>query len=437
MWKRAGGLLERNVSRSWVAPCRSVRMNSTEKEKVVILGTGWSSFRMVQSLSDKYKIVVVSPRNHFLFTPLLPSTTTGTLEFRSIVEPIRTSKIMDHVTYYQAHCTSFEPEKNLIHCESEYTGTFEVDYDKLVVGVGARNNTFGIEGVEENAHFLKELQDARSIRAHLLQNFEKAIIPTISKHERSRILSCVIVGGGPTGVEYAAELCDFLWNDLPRAYPQINAHEVKVTLLEAGPNILSAFDASMVKKALTSLRKRGVDIRTDSAVSKVNPESLELDSGYKIPYGTLVWSTGVGPHEVVSKSPFKTERGRIVTDEYLKVLGTENVFAFGDCASPESGLLPATAQVALQQGKYLARSLNRMQQNKELQEFKYHFLGNMAYIGGNKSLLESEYVNLSGWVSWIAWRAAYFTRLGSWVNKIQVPFDWTKTLIFGRDVTIF
>jgi len=121
----------------------------------------------------------------------------------------------------------------------------------------------------------------------------------------------------------------------------------------------------------------------------------------------------------------------------LKVKGFENIYAFGDCASPESGLLPATAQVALQQGKYLANSFNALQKSKTPKEFKFHFLGNMAYIGANNSLLESQFINMSGFISWLTWRAAYFTRLGSWVNKIQVPFDWTKTLIFGRDVTIF
>lgn len=119
-------------------------------------------------------------------------------------------------------------------------------------------------------------------------------------------MSVVVVGGGPTGVEFAAELCDFLWNDLPKAYPQIKANEVKVTLLEAGSNILSAFNSSLVKKAIISLKKRGVDIRTDSSVCKVEDGVLELDSGYKMPFGTLVWSTGVGPREVVENSPFKT-----------------------------------------------------------------------------------------------------------------------------------
>jgi len=408
------------------------------REKVVILGTGWSSFRMLQTLSDEYKIVVVSPRNHFLFTPLLASTTVGTLEFRSIVEPLRQNKIMDHVKYYQGECVGFDPERNVITCKDVYCDDrFEVTYDKLVIGVGARNNTFGIPGVQENAFFLKELRHARAIRRHLLQQFEHSAMPTMNEAKRKHALSCVIVGGGPTGVEFAAELCDFLWKDLPNAYPEIDAKDVKVTLVEAGPKILSAFNDRLINKALKALRDRGADVRVDSRVKQVAKDYIELECGDKLPYGTLVWSTGVGPHDVIAKAPFKTDHHRIVTDQHLRVLGHDNIWAFGDCASPEGTLLSATAQVAQQQGKYLAKSFNLMAEGKPIPKFKFNFLGMMANLGDHKSILQSQKVELSGLASWVAWRAAYFTRLGSLVNKVQVPYDWLKTAIFGRDVTIF
>lgn len=120
-----------------------------------------------------------------------------------------------------------------------------------------------------------------------------------------RILSCVVVGGGPTGVEFTAELCDFLWKDLPKAYPDIKLNEVKITLLEAGENILSAFSSTLVKRALKNLKKQGADIRTDSSVKVVRDGEVELESGVIIPYGTLVWSTGIGPHDLIKNSPFE------------------------------------------------------------------------------------------------------------------------------------
>ena len=215
MLARRGALQVRN--KPFCAVCRSLGKRPeakkpstlerlfgvTEKEKVVILGTGWASFRLIRSLQDDYEITVVSPRNHFLFTPLLASTTVGTLEFRSIVEPLRTSRVMDHVTYYQGSCIEFSPGKNskttpwhitaaltrfaVIRCSDPHRDNeFEVKYDKLVIGVGARNNTFGVPGVEENAFFLKELSDARRIRSHLLQRFEEAVMPNISLAEKKR-----------------------------------------------------------------------------------------------------------------------------------------------------------------------------------------------------------------------------------------------------------
>lgn len=345
---------------------------------------------------------------------------------------------MDHIKYYQGECISFDPKRNVVKCKDVYCDSeFEVDYDKLVIGVGARNNTFGIPGVEENAFFLKELKDARAIRANLLQQFEHSTMPTMTETERKRTLSCVIVGGGPTGVEFAAELCDFLWKDLPRAFPDVDASQVQVTLLEAGPKILSAFNDRLITNALTTLKKRGAKVRTESRVKEVQKEYIELDGGERIPYGTLVWSTGVGPHDVIANSPFEKYRARLVTDDYLRVKGMDNIWAFGDCASPEGNLLTATAQVAQQQGKYLSKSFNLMAQGKDIPKFKFNFLGMMANLGGHKSILQSQRIELTGLASWLAWRAAYFTRLGSIANKVQVPFDWLKTSIFGRDVTIF
>ena len=141
-----------------------------------------------------------------------------------------------------------------------------MDYDKLIIAVGAQCNTFNIEGVTENALFLKELADSRKIRNRIIECFEQASIPTLSTEERKRILNTVIVGGGPTGVEFAGELSDFFWHDLRRCFPNIPINEVKITVLEASHNILSAFDKRLVERALTNLKKLSVDIRTDTVV---------------------------------------------------------------------------------------------------------------------------------------------------------------------------
>lgn len=407
--------------------------------KVVVLGTGWAAFRMVKSIdSTRHRVVVISPRNHFLFTPLLPATASGTLEFRSIIEPIRSSKIMRRTKYYQALATRICPESKTITCHGTLTDEeFEVDYDKLVIAVGARNNTFNIEGVHENAHFLKELSDARAVRTKVIQCFEEASLPSTPAEERQRLLNTVIVGGGPTGIEFAGELSDLYWQDLRKSFPDVPPNEVKMTVLEASHGILSAFHGNLVKRALANLRKRAVDVRTDTVVQKVHADHVELKDGQKVPYGTLIWSTGVAARDVVDACPLTKEKGRIVVDEFLRARGVRDVYALGDCAAIEGNVLPPTAQVAQQQGKYLAEALNCEAKGKELHPFKYHFLGLMTYVGNFNSLIDTPQFKASGFWTWIAWRSAYLTRLGTVKNKLQVPFDWMRTILFGRDVTSF
>jgi len=373
-----------------------------------------------------------------LFTPLLPSTTTGTLEFRSIIEPIRESALLSHGSFYQATCTNIDHEKNVIKCRDYYKDEeFEVNYDKLVIAVGAQNNTYNIPGVPEHALFLKELRDARKIRLRLIECFERAVVPSTSDQERKRLLNCVVVGGGPTGVEFAGELCDFLWRDMPRAYPSIDVSNVRVTLVEAGSTILSSFHQSLVKRAITTLKRQGVDVRTGTIVKSVSKGRLELDNGETIPYGTLIWSTGVGPRPLIQDSSFEKKNGRLVTDQYLRVHGHENIYALGDCAAIEDNILPPTAQVAQQQGKYLADSFNNMISKTPVKPFQYKFLGLMTYVGSSKSLIDSPAIKGSGFIAWLTWRTAYLTKLGSLKNRLQVPFDWLRCLIFGRDVTTF
>eukprot|EP01129_Flabellula_baltica_P010007 TRINITY_DN4179_c0_g1_i1.p1 TRINITY_DN4179_c0_g1~~TRINITY_DN4179_c0_g1_i1.p1 ORF type:complete len:456 (-),score=88.24 TRINITY_DN4179_c0_g1_i1:64-1410(-) len=413
------------------------RQYSLEKDKVVILGSGWAAYRMIKSLDmKKYDVQVVSPRNHFLFTPLLPSTSTGTLDFRSIIEPIRG---IPRANFYQAKASSIDFNRQQIVCSENFEDEprdFTLDYNKLIIAVGADNNTFGIPGVSENAFFLKELSHARALRKKIISNFERASIPNIGIDKVRELLHFVIVGGGPTGVEFAGEFADFFWEDLHRYFPNIPVNEVKITVLEASPQILNAFDRSLVKNAIRSITKRGVYVRTNSIVSRVEKNKVILEDGSEIRTGCILWSTGVGPRKLTASLDVpKTKSGRIVVDDHLRVKGMDNVYAVGDCACIDSNPLPATAQVAQQQGLYLANSLNNS--SKDVGPFVFNFLGLMAYVGGRKSLMDSKFFKGSGFVSWLLWRSVYLTRLGSIKNKFQVPWGWMRTIIFGRDITNF
>ncbi|KAL8152315.1 hypothetical protein V2J09_010075 [Rumex salicifolius] len=320
-----------------------------KKKKIVVLGTGWAATSFLKNLkSPDYDVQIISPRNFFAFTPLLPSVTCGTVEPRSIVEPIRNivkrKKFNAH--FWEAECLSIDPANKKVYCRSNAGTTlnsqqeFAVDYDYLVIAVGARVNTFNIPGVEQNAHFLKEVEDAQKIRRSVIDCFEKANLPSLSDEERKRLLHFVVVGGGPTGVEFAAELHDFVNEDIVRLYPSVK-DQVKITLLEATDHILNMFDKRITTFAEEKFRRDGIDLKTGSMVVNVSKKEIatkEIKTGEtsSLPYGMVVWSTGIGTRPMIMdfmKQIGQTSRRVLATDEWLRVDGCDNIYALGDTAT--------------------------------------------------------------------------------------------------------
>lgn len=436
-----------------------------EKPRVVVLGTGWGACRFLKGIDTKiYDVVCISPRNHMVFTPLLASTCVGTLEFRSVAEPvsrIQTSLASDPNSYfYLASCFGIDTDKHEVYCETVSNGKlshephqFKVAYDKLVIAAGAEPVTFGIKGVKENAFFLREVNHAQEIRKKLLLNLMLSDNPGISEEERKRLLHCVVIGGGPTGVEFSGELSDFIMKDVREQYAHVKDH-VKVTLIEAN-EILSSFDIGLRQYATNHLNKSGVCLKR-GVVKEVHPEKIVLNDGTDVPYGLLVWSTGVGPSQFVKTLNLpKSPGGRIGVDEWLRVPSVEDVFALGDCAGflEQTGrpVLPALAQVAERQGKYLVELFNKKigkqdggkaSSAKDMNlgdPFVYKHLGSMASVGGYKALVDlrqskdGKGISLAGFLSWLIWRSAYLTRVVSWRNRFYVAVNWATTLVFGRD----
>ncbi|MFA5834481.1 MAG: FAD-dependent oxidoreductase [Bacteroidota bacterium] len=407
------------------------------KQKLIILGSGFASFSTLKGINTQaYDVIVVSPRNHFIFTPLLPSTTVGTIEFRSIIEPIRSAK--ENITFYHAYCTGIDTVNNTLQCKNSLDGNeFSLSFDKLVIGVGAISNTFGIEGVEQYGLFLKELTDARAIRQRIIENFERASTPNLPFEERKRLVHFVVVGGGPTGVEFAAELHDFLTEDLVDSYPTV-VPDVTITLFEAGDALLSTFDAALSDYTIKIFQRQKISVRLQSQVAKVEKKEILLKDSSRIPYGMMVWSTGNTHTPFVKSLPFEKDRGsRLITNEYFQLKGFKHIYSLGDCATIEGNLLPATSQVAQQEGYYLAKSLNALAKERPITPFIYHHRGMLAYIGSNRALADLPQVKGRGFSTWIFWRSAYLTKLVSWKNKILVVFDWIKTFVFGRDSSRF
>ncbi|PIK44622.1 hypothetical protein BSL78_18543 [Apostichopus japonicus] len=408
------------------------------RPQLVILGTGWGSYSVLKNINKKVvDVIVISPRNHFLFTPLLCSTTVGTLEFRSIIEPVRNTGFRNPEHFHHAEAVGLNIEKQVVTCRSSLKNhkVYDVPYDKLVIGVGAVSNTFNVPGVKEHAFFLKEVSDARGIRNRILSNFELALQPGTSLSEKKRLLHIVIVGGGPTGVEFGAELYDFVKQDVSRLYREEQLL-VRVSLIE-GRKILSAFNQKLQQYAEKKIKARGQMELIQSNVIDVTSDSVTLQDGSVFPCGLVVWSTGLAPRPFVESIDFpKTPAGQILTDGNLRVKGepSGNVFAIGDCADIEGEGLPCSAQVAERQGRYLAECLSK---DNHSQPFKYQSMGMLAYVGDYKAVSDTPALKTQGFNSWILWRSAYLTRLGSWRLRMQVPLDWTKTMLFGRDTSQF
>lgn len=415
-------------------------MNAQQpKQHLVILGAGFGAISIVKRIDLRHhRVTIISPRNHFLFTPLLPSTTAGKIEFRSIIEPVRRTR--KGIEFVQAEAISLDTELRTLRCRTvDKTAEFSITYDQLVISVGAWNNTYGIPGVKEHAMFLKELTDARNIRERVTWCLERADVPGITPEERRRLLHFVVVGGGPTGVEFAAELGDLFDEELGRLYPHLKG-QVTITLVEGGKSLLNSFDQGLRNYTARRFQSEGIEVRFQAKVKQVEAGRLILEDGTTIEAEVIVWSTGFAPAGFVQNLPFAKERtGRILTDEFLRVPSHAGVYAIGDCATPAAASLPQTAQVAMQQGKYLATALNRSARGKTVREFVFNNLGMLAYIGDNRALADIPKAKLRwrGIATYIFWRSAYITRLVSLKNKVLVLFDWFKAWVFGRDLSRF
>eukprot|EP00127_Corallochytrium_limacisporum_P005189 Clim_evm6s201 gene=Clim_evmTU6s201 len=424
----------------------STTMTPRVKPRAVVLGSGWAGFRASADLdSNKYDVTLISPRNHFLFTPLLPSTSTGTLEFRAIAEPVRQT-LQNPGSYQRAYAVGIDPERKIVRCSGWRDGEDRIEYDtpfdKLVIAVGARSNTFNIPGVSEHAHFLKELAHARAIRRHLIENFESAALPCTTEKDKKRLLHFVVVGAGPTGIEFAAELNDFVKQDLDRVFPNLKQY-LKITVVEAGKQVLAQFSDGLVNYTLKHFQRQDIEVRLGTAVTEVRKDQILLNTGEVLNYGLCVWSTGLEPRPVIGRLDWEKDRvGRLVTDNKCRVLEHPDVYAIGDCAVIQGYDLPPTAQVAEAKAIYVAKSLNKLvdgQPQNQIQAFEHSNRGMMAYIGDYRGLadLGDTGVKASGPAAWFLWRAAYFTKQVSIRNKILIPFQWFKTFVFGRDVSRF
>lgn len=402
---------------------------------VLIVGGGFAGLSCFRRIDRrKRRVTLLTDRNHFLFTPLLPLAAVGSVEVRSIVEPVHLfEKAPGEVIIGKAIDILPEEREVLVQFEGDRVG--RIGYQTLVIATGAVVNTFGVPGVYEHCLFLKEMKHACSLREKILSQFDRA--SSLEGDERKAALHFIIVGAGATGVETACEIHDLVTHDLSKYYPKL-VQESRIEIIEAMKDILPAFDRTLASYAQLKLKQKGIRIRTETPVKAVEKGRVVLAAGETVAAETILWATGNGAGEFTSKiaerfSLTLEQTGRIPVDATLRVKGaSQNIYAIGDCAAfqnQKGGLLPQTAQVAMKQGIHLGKALS----GRRSRPFTFRSMGMLASLGSGSAIADLGTFRLKGLLAWWFWKTAYITRLVSLRNKISVAFDWLKVRIFGRN----
>ena len=411
------------------------------KPHVVILGAGFGGTYVAKKLKKYVKsgfidVTIVNKTNYFLFTPLLHEVATGSLSPSSVAEPLREVFSGSDLELCQGSVETIDLEDRRAHISSLNGSRHTLPYDYLVIATGAETNYYGISGAEKYTLPLKDLNDAVRIRTHIIDCFEEAIMCE-DPEERARLLSFVVVGGGPTGVETAAELTEFVHGIVDRYYCRTHdceQKEVKVTLIHAGPELLQQFPEPLRVAALKRLVSEGVEVKVSAIVNNVTSRSLTLASGDTIQTSTIIWAAGVKPVTLdfggVSGSNSVTA-SRISTDEFFRVNSDERAFALGDV----SGTLPMLAQVAVQQAEIVAANVIASIKEKKLKTFTFKSRGSLVSIGQWFAIGQVYSRNIHGHFAWWFWRTTYLFKFASWKKRIRIMFEWTLQLFFPRDIT--
>lgn len=394
--------------------------------RIVVIGAGFAGLKLARQINTKkYQLVLIDKNNYHTFQPLLYQVATAGLEPDSIAYPVRKTLSKKKNTYFRyAEVQQIDVESNMVE-----TSIGALKYDQLVIATGATNNFFGNESIEANAIPMKSMVEALDLRSKILQNFEKALNTTDLK-EREALMNFVIVGAGPTGVELAGALAELRNKILPKDFPDLDLRKMKIHLIEAAPRVLSAMSEKSSEKAHEYLKKLEVHIYTELFVEGYEHNIVSTSSDREFYADTLIWAAGVSgqmprgiDHQLVGKG------NRILVNEFLKMKGYNDVYVLGDVALIESENypkgLPMLGSVAMQQGAYLAKQLNRAAKKKEIQPFVYKDKGTMATIGRHLAVVETGKLKFQGMMAWFVWMFVHLMLLVGFRNRVVVFVNWT------------
>jgi NADH dehydrogenase len=410
---------------------------------VVIIGAGFGGLTCARALkSAPVQITIIDRANHHLFQPLLYQVAMAGLSPADIAEPIRSVlRNQKHVTVLLDEATDVDFNKQIV-----YLRDASLKYDYLVLATGGRTSYFGHDEWELFAPGLKDLDDAVEIRRRVLLAFEAAEKETDPERHRA-LMTFVVVGGGPTGVELAGAIAELGRHVLARDFRHIYPEEAEILLLEGGPKILPSFSPDLSKSAHRQLAELGVRVRTGAQVTNIDEHGVALGDE-KIRAATVIWAAGVRATALTTRLGAPLDRaGRVLINPDLTVPGHHNVFAIGDMTYMEQDgkPLPGVSPVAMQMGRRVAANIRSDLAGKPYEEFRYFDKGSMATIGRKAAIAEIGKLHLSGFMAWMAWLVVHIFFLIGFRNRFAVLFNWAWSyftyqrgarLITGRRLTL-
>ena len=409
------------------------------QKKIVIVGGGFAgiygALSVHRELGGNVSITIINRTNYFLFTPMLHEVATGSLGQNQVAESVRQIIAGKRISFVEAEVSGID-----LAGKTVLSNGAPIPYDMLVIAVGATTNYFNTPGAAEHALSLKNLADAIALRAKIIDQFEAAAKET-DPARRDELLSFAIVGGGATGVETAAEVADFCYHTLAEQYAcNFKEMNIKVTLVNAGPELLSVFPEKIRVYGKKVLEKQGVRVMNGVQVKEVTPNGVLLGDGTMLSAATVVWAAGVKANAVPTTGGDlpKDPGGRIKTDNTFMVQGFSDVFALGDCtnlAEASGRGLPMLAQVAEKEGKLLGTNIALALSGKPLKQFVFKPQGQLVSLGRWKAAGTVFGVNIYGKFAWYVWRTVYLFKFISGSKRLRIAFDWTLQLFYPRDVT--
>ena len=418
-------------------------MTDNPTKRILILGGGFAGlyaamkFEKTLARDADIEITLVNRENFFLFTPMLHEVAASDLDLTAIVNPVR--KMLKRVNFFEGEVESIDlSQKRVVVSHGLERHRHSLTYDHLVIGLGTVTNLYELPGLDERNLTMKSLGDAIRLRNHVIAQLEEADNDCVTN--MNALLRFVVVGGGFSGVETVGALNDLVREVLP-SYSHLSEGALRVVLVHAGPMILPELGEKLGLYAQKKLARRGVEIHVNTKVRSVLAHGVELGDGTIIESETVVWTAGSSPNPLVRELGCKKERGRIVVDECLQVVGWPGVWALGDCAAvPDRSagkLSPPTAQHALRQGKVLAHNIIASIRGGPKKPFTFSTIGQLAAIGRRSGVANILGVKFSGFGAWWIWRTVYLSKLPRFEKKLRVALDWTLDLLFSKDIVQF